>query len=157
MTIDITGGEQLAALDIALRRAGERELLEQLREGTSAPLRAIIPSLRASARATLPQRGGLAGVVATSRFDVRIRYGGRSPGVQLVGTNAIQIRRLDRGLLRHPVYARGPRQDWRWVRQRVPSGWFTNPTDDARPRIARAVGDALQAVAEQVEIDMRRR
>lgn len=119
-----------------LRRMAQQipqESAEELREiGTE-----LVADARLSVRTTLPRRGGYADDVARgTRFDVRVTR--TSTGARLTITATGPDYRLDRdGRLRHPVYARGPRNEWNWANeaQKVRPGWFTRPMREGRPRI----------------------
>jgi hypothetical protein len=150
------GGEKLAALDRALKKASERDLAKQLDKGVRRPLQELIPKLPASALATLPKRGGLAAQIAASKIGVRRYNAGRYPGVRLVARNAYGLARKDRGKLRHPVFAdqSQTRDEWTWVDQDIRPGWFSNVTEPERPRLARELEAAIDAVARQIEIEI---
>lgn len=154
------GGEQLAALSRALKRAGEVELGKQLDEGFRRPLLDLIPALEASQQHVMPKRGGMARVARErTTFGVRKVVAGRYPGMRLQGKQRGRIARQDRGVLRHPVFAdqSKPRDQWRWVDQRIEAGWFSDVTKAAQPSIRRSTEQALEAVVRQIEVDYERR
>lgn len=144
MSAQIRGVEELAKLSRALKEAGERGLQRELSKGIGEALKPLKDDLRRSARATLPERGGLAERVARSQIRTVRANSARRTGVRVKVTNMddYALRRLDRGQLRHPV----PGTD-KWVDQRVPSGWWTNPTTGAQPAIARQIELAVKRVA----------
>jgi hypothetical protein len=84
--------------------------------------------------------------VARSKFRVKTRSAGRSPGVRVtaVGVDA----RVDRtGKVRHPVY--GNRRVW--VTQQVKPGWFTDPMEAGAPAVRRELLVVIATVARKVE------
>lgn len=151
------GGEKLAALSKALRKAGERELERELDKGVREPLKGLIPKIAASARRKFPKRGGfLRTYEARHKLRVQRRNGGRYPGVRLVDSYPGRITRLNQGVLRRPVFAdeTEPREAWEWINQPIPAGFFDEPVDAEKDEIRRSVEDALERVVRQVEIDI---
>lgn len=150
------GGEKLAALDRALKKAGERGLARELDRSVRRPLQALVPRLPASALAVLPKRGGLAAKIAQSRIGVRRYSTGRYPGVRLVASNAYGLARKDRGKLRHPVFAdqSQTRDQWDWVDQEITPGWFSDVVEPQRGRLRAEFEAAIEAVARQITIEV---
>lgn len=148
MEIRIEGAEKLQQVAKQLRAAGEqgkglrRELLRGIR-AAAAPLK---PEIAESALRVLPRRGGLAALVAGSRFGVRTRTGGNAVGVRVVATSRVGVARIDDGSVRHPVF--GHRD--RWVTEKVTPGWFTGPTLRAEAGIQARVSAAMDDVARQI-------
>ena len=156
MTVEITGGEKLAALSRALRAAGETGLKRQLDQDVHKAVAPLPAAIRASALATLPRRGGLAAKVAGSKVTIRRRSGAVNPGIRVSTTHPFRIGKMDRGAFRHPVFAdtSKTRDQWTWVEQKVPPGWWTTPTDRVRPQVVRAVEDAIEAVARNIDVEV---
>lgn len=137
---------ELESIARHLRRAGETELVREL---TAAMRRAAAPvpdQIRAGLRPHLPDRYA-ATLDAGVRLGVSVRTSDRDPGVsvtaQALGGKGRKLRRLDAGLLTHPVY--GNREVWRT--QAVEPGWFTGPAQDATPQVRREIERALEDVA----------
>jgi hypothetical protein len=145
--IELHGADDLARLSRVLKDAGEKDLQRQLTAGIRAAMEPVKEALHRSAEAKLPKRGGLAAGIAGSKMRVTRRNTGRSIGVRLRVENPDNIRRLDRGSVRHPVFGR-------WLpgvpAQHVPTGWFTEPTEAARPAFAAAVDQAMNDVVKQI-------
>lgn len=97
---------------------------------------------RQEARDRLPSRGGLAGRVAKSRISVRRRFGSRSPRITIAATgNPVeQVRQIDRGFVRHPVW--GDRETW--VTQKVSPGWWTDPMEKSGPGVRKGMQEAIR-------------
>lgn len=149
MEVTVTGGaEDLAILSRRLKAAGtqgkglRKELAKRIRDEAK-PLRA---KAKANARATLPQRGGLARRVAASRMSVSVTTG-RVVGVKIVGRNGYDIRNMDRGQVRKPLF--GDRS--RWYQQRVPEGWFSDAIEREAPAMRKAAGRAMKDIADKIE------
>lgn len=100
-------------------------------------------AVESEARNTLPKRGGLAARVARSRYRTRRRIS-RDPRVAFEATNDYDIRRIDAGTVRHPVFGR---PDIAWVTQPVRRGFFTRPTERQEPVSRRALTRMMAAVA----------
>jgi len=129
----------MQVLSAELRAAGEegkvfrRELLAGIRAAAAPAPQAV----KASARSLLPKSGGLNEYVASSRIGVRTRLTGKAVGVRIAGSKGVHnLRRLDRGFVRHPVFGR-------WVAgvddQEIPEGWFTKPLEKSEPKVRIAV------------------
>lgn len=128
--ISVTGLDGITAAVRRLERA-ERELPRETRKA----LWDVAPRLVKDARdhaEVLPRRGGYARQVATTtKFHVEVNR--TAAGVLLRITAVGPDKRLDtQGRLRHPVYARGLRDEWNWAdaAQRVTPGWFSRPMRD---------------------------
>jgi hypothetical protein len=136
---------ELEALAFRLRRAGDGELV---REVTRAMRDAVIPvqdEIRAGLKPELPDRYA-AELDADLRLGVSVRTGERDPGVAITGQargKARKLRRLDSGLLTHPLF--GDREHWKT--QRVGPGWFTGPAEAASPRVRAEIERALEDVS----------
>lgn len=135
----VEGIEGLAALAKDLRAAGNKEMTKELRKGCQRAVRPLKEAARQGALDELPSSGGLAAEVAASTFTGRVSLLGRDPRITLEGKGLVNdkggrhdLRAMDRGRLRHPVYGRRGR----WVTQLIHPGWFTN-TIEARADVVR--------------------
>lgn len=143
----ITGVEDMLKLSKALKQAGRGELRKSLSKGMQAGVKPLIPLTRAEARATLPQAGGLADLVAKAPQRVQVRTGEMTAGVRLVvGNSKSGARAANAGLIRHRVFGTD-----RWVEQRVPGGWFDRICAEQGSRLALpALEAAMQAVVDEI-------
>jgi hypothetical protein len=109
--------------------------------GIRAEAKPAIPDIRQNAREVLPHRGGLYAIIANSKIGVRTRTSGRSVGVTVQANNPHDIRSLNAGRLRHPLY--GDKDHW--FSQTVEPGWFDKPLIERAPvirtRIKRVLDD----------------
>jgi hypothetical protein len=145
VSVEIRGVEQLAALSKALKAAGDKELQSELSKGISAATRPMINSVKQSARAQLPQRGGLAKrVAATSIRTSRTRQGVR---LRARNANLKGLAAIDRGIVRHPVF--GNRNEW--VTQRVNPGFWTEPLEASAPEARREIEAAMRTVIQKID------
>lgn len=170
----VAGVEDLAALGRRLKEAGDGDLRKALLAGIRSTNKPTIASIRASARATLPRSGGLAERVAQATFGTRTSLGGNKVGVRITGSskNLKNLRRLDRGINRHPVFQKNrrafgllkttrgkgghvlggtERSDWKWVDQKVTPGFFTKPIEADQPHIEVGIRKAMTDIANQIE------
>jgi hypothetical protein len=121
--VTVTGADQLSQLARDLRAAGEKDLRRELLRGIQRAGKPLKAAARTAALTELPSRGGLAERVAGSRWAVKTRTAGRGVGVRVTGAGDLDLRSLNRGRLRHPLYGKRGH----WFDQPVPPGWF----DDA--------------------------
>lgn len=145
----VTAADELDSVARHLREIGEGELVREL---TAAIRRGVDPvrdDIRAGLKPKLPDR--YAEVLdADLAINVSVRTGDRNPGVTVKATTRSgqrrRIRRLDQGILAHPLW--GNRKHW--YNQGEPSvqpGWFTGPADDAAPRVRAEIERALDEVS----------
>lgn len=137
-----------------LRRAGDGELVREL---TAAIRRAVQPvpdQIRAGLKPKLPDPyaevlgAGLAlrVSVVTGERDPRVTLSAQARGISGSGrrtTGRRRVRRLDSGVLEHPLF--GDRSHW--YKQPVEPGFFSGPARDAAPRVRREIEQALEDVA----------
>lgn len=148
-TVRVTGAEQLASLSKALRSVAKDErkgLRRELYRGIMRATRPLKQAAQESARSTLPSSGGLAAAVARSKFKTKTAGGGANVGVRILATGGTDIRAMDAGRLRHPVY--GNRSVW--VTQSVTPGWFTRPMEAGAGRVQVEILRAMDSVADQI-------
>ena len=98
-SIEITGGEQFAALAGRIRRA-EGELPHELTQALERSAPPLIAAAKRSAAANLPRRGGLAGIVAASDMSTQPRAG----GIRIVARGITQLPLTNTGFVRHPTF-----------------------------------------------------
>lgn len=144
--VRVTGANQLADLAKQLKAIGNNDLRKELLAGIRKAAKPMAQSAKDRAERELPKAGGLNEVVAKSKFSTRTRTAGRTPGVRVVASNPHDIKALDRGRLRHPVY--GNRNAW--VTQKVTPGWFTDAMLDNADEVRREILAALDRVARKL-------
>jgi len=151
----VTGADQLARLSKQLKEAGDKGLQRELSKGIRDALKPVrTVDLPKSALETLPRKGGINVIVAKTKYTINKRTGNRIAGLRLTAKNIVNLRRIDDGVLRHPVF-QNPHQKKKsaktaWVNQKVTPGWFTEPTGAAAPDIQREVTKAMDRVAGQI-------
>lgn len=144
----IVGYKDLERLGKDLKAAGDKELKKELLKGIQRATRdsGIKQEIADSARAHLPQRGGLSEYVAKMRIITRTRTNGKYIGVRLTGSKKkgakqVDLYRIDRGTVRHPTYGHRP-----WVNQGVRPGFWTEPLEgpiafEVKQQILRVIAD----------------
>lgn len=140
---------EFEALGRALKGAPKDLRRESLRELRSAGKPAI-QDVKASALATLPNRGGLNALVAASSIGVRTRLAGRSPGIRIkaTGKRARQLKSIDEsGSWRRPTFGRAP---WKTQTYAPAKGWFTETINEDKPRFVAAIEAAVKRMSEKV-------
>jgi hypothetical protein len=138
---------ELEAIAVRLRRAGEDDLARELTAAMRRGVQPVPGQIRDGLRPHLPDR-----YAGTLDADLDIKTITRNSGgdavvsvyAQARGGNR-KLRRLDAGLLTHPLY--GDREHW--YTQGVQPGWFTGPAQDAAPRVRAALEQAMEDVAAQ--------
>lgn len=136
----VRGAEQFLALSKRLKAAGEKELRKELNRGLREAAKPLAKLTKQEALRSLPSRGGLAALVASSPQKVQVRTGASTAGVRIVvGKKGGGARAADEGLIRHPVFGKPV-----FVTQPVTPGWFSETAD----RNAPAIRDEVAAVLE---------
>ena len=129
------------------------EVVKQLRKEFRKPVPAVRKAIRRRALDTLPAGGGLNKWVAKTRITARVQVTGRAVAVTLKGGRnssngkRSDIRRLDKGKVRHPSWGR--RGEGKWHSQSVTAGFFTGPAteiDQWRTACERAVSNAFDVI-----------
>lgn len=153
------GARQFGDLARNLRLVGSDELRRELYKAINEASKPVADEIRSLAnledhmpnRYAAVLRGGL-------QVTTHKRTAVAEPGVTIMaraptprGGRGRQVRFLDAGLIRHPVYAQGPRRDWRWETQEggMAAGFFTDPCQRAAPRIRDAIAAAVVRVEEK--------
>jgi hypothetical protein len=143
---EIRSSQSLAALGRRLAVAGDGKVKRDLLATIRASASEAIPGIRDSARQTLPHGGGLAEEVASLPYAVRTTLAASGGRVSIAGRGMKEIRDIDRGNLRHPVY--GNRKVWR--PQAVPPGFASTPITKQAPKILLKITAEMQKTAEEI-------
>lgn len=151
----VNGADKFLAVSKALKAAGETGLRKELNKSIRDAAKPLIPKTRAAAKASLPQRGGLAALVAKAPQRVQVRTGQKTAGARIVvGKNrrSAGARAANRGTIRHPVFADGnkTRDQWTWVNQEVDAGWFDETLEAEADSVLPAVEKAIEDMAERI-------
>ncbi|HJR90329.1 MAG TPA: hypothetical protein VJ782_09260 [Aeromicrobium sp.] len=142
--------DDLQRISRALKEAGDKGLQKRVSAAMRQEAKPLGERVLRAGAGKMPRRGGLSSRIS-SRGKVLISnsLGGKSASVtlRLKTSDGYDLRGLDRGQLRHPVY--GHRKTW--VRQSVPANAFTEAFEAEAPRfrqsILKAAQDTLNDVA----------
>lgn len=159
LSVELTGGgQQLHDLAQRLKDA-DKELRKELQAGLTRATKPLMAAVRVEIEPTMPK--GYEDVLSRSlamRTQVRT---GATAGVRITaiakGTAKNRdIRALDRGTLRHPVYGRRRRNSkgWLipnpWVRQTIRSGFWTRPMKEGAPEVRKELVAVIAAVSRKI-------
>lgn len=156
--VEVRGQYQLRLLSARLREAGKegqglrRKLYKQMNEAAK-PLAAKISDVE-HLKPYMPDE--YAAILAAD-LGVRINKNfSRNPRIE-VRAKARQHKRklvlLDKGLINHPVFARGERRTWRWSNAQtrgMKAGFFSDVLKDESPQIRDQVMKAMTETARQI-------
>ena len=148
---------ELEALAFRLRRAGEDGLRRELTRAMNDAVKPVSDRIREELKPHLPDP--YAEVLdADLIFKVTSRNSGSVNANATAALTATttgkeagrrRLRRLDAGVLAHPLYGRRRH----WYAQGEPSvkpGWFSGPAQDAAPQVRAALEQALADVSAEV-------
>lgn len=144
----IEGADKIAEVSRRLKETGDKELRREMARGINRATKPLKIAARAAVLAEYPKRGGLNEFVAKSRFTTRTRGGGKNPGVRIVVNKAgHDIRALDRGRLRHPLY--GNRRFWytQQIKPEIISGALRAGAELVRRQLAEVLDDIAKRIA----------
>lgn len=145
LDVRVEGAENLERLAARLKEAGRKDLRKELLASIRKATKPVVQDVRASALDTLPSRGGLAALIAASRLGTQTRLSGKRVGVKLKASNAHDIKGMDQGRLRHPLFGRK-----HWYLQSVPAGWFSQPIEESAPEIRSEIGKGMTRITNQI-------
>lgn len=156
MSVSMAGAQKLDALATRMRDAGRKDLEKELRAELRKPPKRLERAVKIAVPNHMPLR--YAAVLARSlRFSTRV-VRGAVLGVRVTmhgrggGGGDRDVRRLNEGELRHPVFGRRRRTtrgrtfENPWVSQRILPGFFTRPAE----RVLRQVQDDTVRVIDRV-------
>jgi hypothetical protein len=139
---------EFGELAAGLRQAGETGLIREITDAIHRAAGPIPGEIRAGLVPKLPNR--YAGVLKEDvQFGVAVRASRADPGVSVYGRNRTKrrrLRRLDVGILEHPLF--GDRD--RWYRQDVTPRFFSQPVHDATPRVRAEMEAAISRINDQI-------
>lgn len=150
VSMQVKGADEFRELVNALKDAGNKGLKTELAKGLSRATKPLKPLAQESAKRNLPQRGGLAADVANSRFAVKRRTSGNQVGIRFTATSKHDIRSMDRGRLRWPVFPKPTqtRNQWIWRERRIRPGWWSEFLES---RVSKTARDEVERSVEMVK------
>lgn len=150
--ISVAGTDDLLDFARSLQQQENgQELVKDMLKAFKVSAKKLTPETRRVALQILPQRGGLARLVAKAPQRVVARVGNTTANVAVVvsgrkkGTGASQS---DTGRVRHPVFDRVNSDGRRvFVGQDVRAGWFSRTAQFHAPDVQREVIEAMDEAA----------
>lgn len=154
MTLRIEGTDDLQKVADALKEAGDKDLQKRISGALRSEAKPLgLRVLRRGAE-EMPHRGGLSARVAgEGRVGVSSALRGRVASVSVILRNkGVDLKSMDAGILRHPVFGRADRsrKEWAWTRQSVPAGAFRRAFDAEAAEVQKAAVKAAQDVLDDV-------
>lgn len=158
MDVQVNGWRAFQRLAADCKDAARKDLERELRRGLSGSTAPMRTAIRAAAAATMPSAGGYAAVLPSA-----LRVTPRQSGLLLRLTVAAKgagedrdVRALDAGRLRHPVYGRsrrgrgGRRVPSPWAVTAIRPGFVTDTFDKTADAVLERLGEAVQTVADKI-------
>jgi hypothetical protein len=164
--VPTVGGEQLLGLSRALREMERKDLSNEMLRGLRKAAKPMVDGARVAALSGLPRRGGLAELVAGANWRSATSRTTRRSGVRIIGAWTSEgrqhdLKAMNSGVIRHPVYARSvlpggvfvPRRDWAWVAQTagVKPLWFTDAMENFAPEIQAELLTVVDEIAAKLK------
>ena len=159
LTAQIQGIAQVRRLAAAVKATGDKGLGREMSAALRKTAKPIEVSVRREADAAMPASGGYQALLSKSlRFRASARSGTRTATLKLKtfadGTNERRdIRALEKGQLRHPVYGRSRTVRGRgrvpnpWAVTVIRAGFHRRGTENAGDEAARELGKVLDDFA----------
>lgn len=138
--------EDLEALAAAMKGLGDKTIMPSLRKSMTAETKKARRSIRDRIRKDvgLPRRGGLnKWLGGTPGMVSELRPGRASIRLKL-GKGKHDLKQLDAGIARHPVF--GHRK--RWANTSIPDGWWEKAVEPAAEELFDITGRQVSAAAE---------
>lgn len=161
-----TGGDELRALALALKRAGDKPMGQRLRRQLTAATGDFEQQAKDAFIAAMPSRGGYAGVLGRAfRVRISVRASSSDARVTAIGyadgrKERRDLPRLESGVLRHPVFGRsrrltaGPRAGTAirnpWATTKVQPGAWQRTVDDTGQRVHERMLAVLDEISSEV-------
>lgn len=153
--LDVKGAQDLRSLTNALKEAGAKDLQRELYAGINRAMKPLKAVARQAARDGLPRRGGLAETIARSKLQTRrvVQKRKNRYAVRLVMTSGHDLRSLDRGRLRWPVFPESgtDRSEWTWRERQIKPGWWSEPLKKASDGPRREIVQVIAEVTHKLE------
>jgi len=150
----INGAATLHKVAAQFRREANKDLSRELSNALAKAIEPVKTSIRQSAEETMPRKGGYNPVfVKSMRFRVNRNTRGADGSATLVTfadgkTERRDIRALEQGKLRHPLFKNRDR----WYTTRIREGFHRrgtdNALDEAQKQISQVADDFLKRLAD---------
>lgn len=160
MDLHISGAREFFLLAADCRDAARTDLERELRAGLRRSVQPTQQAIRSAAERTMPAAGGYRAVLtpalrvtpkALSVLGIQLTVAARGQGEDR------DVKRLDGGELRHPVFGRSRRGRRRgerianpWSVTSIPPGFATKTFERQADAIVGRLGEAMQVVADKI-------
>ena len=151
MVVRVEGTDDLQRVADALKDAGEKDLVKAVSGALRGEAKPLGERVLRRGAGEMPARGGLrARVEGLGKVGVSSSLRGRIASDSVILRNkGVDLKAMDAGFVRHPVFARGDR-DRVWVRQSVPAGAFSKAFEAEAREVQQAAVKAAQGVLDDV-------
>lgn len=165
MQVDVLGGHQLAEMSRRLKQAGRKDLDRELDKALRGGAKAVQDAVARDSPLYMPDGYELV-FRASLEFKTQLRkVNGNRVTIILTATGRTrprEIRRLESGVIRHPVFGRTRkvRRHWvyransianPWVDQAIRPHFFTEPAKRSAPAVREELKQAMHRVAQKIE------
>lgn len=161
MEVRVDGAARLRAVARDIKATGDKGLAREMSAGLRKATLPVQASVLAEAARVLPRAGGYQETFTSSvAFRNRVRAAARQASVRMTtfadGTRERRdIRALNKGFLRHPVYGRsrntrGGRVANPWAVTRIRAGFWDRATEKAEPEARQEMLQVLDDLANKL-------
>lgn len=158
MDLRILGAREFFLLAADCRDAARKDLERELRDALGRSVKPMSGAIKTAAGRVMPTAGGYRQTLvpalkltprAASSTGIRLTVSAKGK------TDLRDVRRLDRGELRHPVFGRyrrvrGRRLENPWATTRIRPGFVTRTFDRQAGQVIEELGAAVEAVADKL-------
>jgi hypothetical protein len=147
----VDGTEQFKAAAHALNEAADKGIRREVYAAFRRVAKPLGEQIVEKGSQRLPRRGGLAARVAAAKVGQSNATTGKNPSVaiRVRAREGYDLKSVDAGTLRHPVFARAGRPRV-WSATKVNPNAFTAPFEGGVDQVRTEVLAALERVAEQI-------
>lgn len=156
----VSGDRELAALGHRLRETADKGLMRELRKGLETGLKPLSSTIHDKSPGYVPA-GYEATFASALFFKTSVKTTGRQAAVEHItyakgSRRPRQIKLIDKGGLRHPVFGRyrynrfGSRRQNPWVRQVIRAGFWSDQVADNRDNLRTEMRDVTRRIADKI-------
>lgn len=163
LDVRIKGAVDLHKAAAQIRAEGNKDLAKEMSRGLSRAIEPVRKKIRSSAGETMPREGGYNAAFDKSlRFRMAHRNGANQSALSLTtfadgSSERRDIRSLEGGNLRHPVFGRsrpGPRKGERtanpWSVTKIRDGFWKRGTDSAMDEVEKEIGKVADGLLDRL-------
>lgn len=145
--MDVRGAEKFSGLSRRLKEAGRQDLRRQLFRALNRATKDIRRDIKARTPEFLPDNYARV-FTPDLKLSTTQRSSGTGAGVRIRARSKRNIRRPERGMVRHPLW--GNREHWFTTPVNKP-GWFSEPAEAGSDDARRELLEAMETIANQIE------